>query len=866
MALYGSKYVFEFISCNGDLVKIDIQKKGYSGMPTHRPIGRSPILKRERNDAILGTSVEIYAECRVDAEYAELYTSSADDFKVDIYKGGTFLWSGFVAPELYSEPDIAPPYDVQIIATDCLGELKSSYYTLQGAMIPLSQHLQYLLSLTSLDMPVEVISSLKWDDDNESNSNLLDLAVNLDYLDGERNYDVLQNILKSFNACITQQNGKWIIFREADLYDNSHRLPAAVFGSMNITSWWPIGNLSTDIVPARHNIKIKQDNHYKDSLIPSLMAGIIGGWEQSAGTYYDSSRNAYVLAGEGDYVRNIQSYQRPLSNSLTLHIKAAAIKSSSSEDAWLSYMVRRQVTENGVAKSYWLVNDYGQPTWVDYAMGFLYSWKADQIDNSNVVELQQAVPLSVNSAAESIEVTVQNYPVLSKHSIALYDVALSPDNQKDGIQLTAAIANNARGALEEEAYLQSSADGSLPDTMYGVLMLDGGIRQWYTPYASAPDLLRFLARDYAMVYAYPRLRYKGVINVPSASIPFLFERDNTYYVLNTYSLDLLNDEMEVELVSIPNAAVSVENETVEPIKGSGGGSASSGGGGTGGGGSDIVVDSAMSASSENPVQNKVIKAYVDEAEQNAIKVSASYTIESINGMKDYWFDDEMSDDSYRGVRNYVIKAYVDGKFNEASKVYNWLEFDEEEQAVKVKFPLYSVGSVTAGGKKEDNGGGGGTGGIDYDALEAYLKVNEYATQSWVKDQSYAKESDLQSLSEKVDSIENNGVDLTGYATEQWVTDQDYATNAALKSLSDKVDSIENTGVDLTGYATEQWVKDQGYVTSSSLDDTFTAIYNRLAALEKLLEWFEFDENEDMIKAKFGIYSVGAITAGKKKEE
>jgi hypothetical protein len=235
-------------------------------------------------------------------------------------------------------------------------------------------------------------------------------------------------------------------------------------------------------------------------------------------------------------------------------------------------------------------------------------------------------------------------------------------------------------------------------------------------------------------------------------------------------------------------------------------------------------------------------------------------------MKEYWFDDEMSDDSYRGVRNYVIKAYVDGKFNEASKVYDWLEFDEDEQAVKVKFPLYSVGSVTAGGKKEDNGGGGRTGGIDYDALEAYLKVNEYATQSWVKDQSYAKESDLQSLSEKVDSIENNGVDLTGYATEQWVTDQDYATNAALKSLSDKVDSIQNTGVDLTGYATEQWVKDQGYITSSSLDATFTAIDNRLAVLEKLLEWFEFDENENMIKAKFGIYSVGAITAGKKKEE
>lgn len=45
------------------------------------------------------------------------------------------------------------------------------------------------------------------------------------------------------------------------------------------------------------------------------------------------------------------------------------------------------------------------------------------------------------------------------------------------------------------------------------------------------------------------------------------------------------------------------------------------GGGTGGGGStggDITIDSAMSDTSENTVQNKVIKAYVDESIQVAI--------------------------------------------------------------------------------------------------------------------------------------------------------------------------------------------------------------------------------------------------------
>lgn len=58
---------------------------------------------------------------------------------------------------------------------------------------------------------------------------------------------------------------------------------------------------------------------------------------------------------------------------------------------------------------------------------------------------------------------------------------------------------------------------------------------------------------------------------------------------------------------------------------------------------DITVDSEMSDSSVNPVQNKVIKAYVD-THAPAITV-----------------DSEMSDTSVNPVQNKVIKAYADAK-------------------------------------------------------------------------------------------------------------------------------------------------------------------------------------------------------------
>jgi hypothetical protein len=172
--------------------------------------------------------------------------------------------------------------------------------------------------------------------------------------------------------------------------------------------------------------------------------------------------------------------------------------------------------------------------------------------------------------------------------------------------------------------------------------------------------------------------------------------------------------------------------------------------------------------------------------------------------------------------------------------------------------------VTAGGRKTEEDSE--VSGITITDVADYLEQQGYATEQWVANQGYATKSALKSLSDKVDSIESNGVDLTGYATEQWIKDQKYATEEALKNLSDKVDGLPDTDIDLTGYATEQWVKDQDYVTSASLEPTFSGIDTRLKALEKLLDWFEFDEAAQMIKAKFGIYSVGAITAAKKEEE
>lgn len=145
----------------------------------------------------------------------------------------------------------------------------------------------------------------------------------------------------------------------------------------------------------------------------------------------------------------------------------------------------------------------------------------------------------------------------------------------------------------------------------------------------------------------------------------------------------------------------------------------------GSGGEGIVIDGEMSDTSENAVQNKVIKEYVDlhpryetieeivppeEVEDFATKqwVRDSFTepsdFKTINGQSivgegdielnggKVTLDTEMSDESENGVQNKVIKAYVDGKV-ETIDTAELINVTYEEMLEKSL-----MGKLTAGAK------------------------------------------------------------------------------------------------------------------------------------------------------------------------
>lgn len=607
MASYGKIYEFVRDSQNGAEIHIVISKKNYAGESAIRPLGRAPLLKRENNGQVFGTSLEIYAECKVDGEFAQFYTSSADEYKVEVYKDDSRIWSGFISPELYSEPDIAPPYDVQIIATDGLGELRNYEFENTG-VASVYDHLSQLISHTGLPLETVMASDLRYYDGASASEApaILDFRIDLSHEDGASCYDVLQNLLSSLNASITQFNDRWFLFRETDFIRLASAdglktfipggietlMDVASFGSAKTCAWWPIGQLSSVIEPAKNRLILISPNSYKENVLDDS-------WTAENGASYDEAEGAYILPDEGSYItQKLDFAGEEVGYRLALRVSARNV-GSGDEDQALGVRVVIDGRSYAGERQYWLI----QPASSDRGIGS-YMWKtsegtveaelavpSDSDTSADAQDIDIILPLYRNDSrsyiyAKTVEVTVYNPAGI--HDIYVYGVSLSKYDQFDGYQANVVLNNGAR---EEGSSIDLSlSDGSLTPAagnvfMSGIPLLpeaDEAIASWSIGATPAEDYIRMMAKDYSRMVALPRMSYKGVLNVPRASIPVLFVRDNTLYFPRTYSYDLYKDELEVDLVSIPAADLSIESLQIAQIADARG-VPSSGGSGSGGG-------------------------------------------------------------------------------------------------------------------------------------------------------------------------------------------------------------------------------------------------------------------------------------------
>lgn len=611
---YRAKYRYRWTSQNGNQGEVLLLKDSYTGAVIDRPLGRAPELSMEQNGHIHGTSLVLYLECREDGEYTELYTSSAKEWQVQLWWNGRSLWTGYLTPELYSEPDIAPPYDVCVTATDSLGELKRSEYKPASWDLSLEDHLYGILALTGLDQTIYHTGGLSADG-RPGASMLHEVKVDLSHLQGKTCYDVLDGILTAINAELTSWGQQWMLLRPSDLDSLSANLalyPAngggsqtwsiPSYGSARTHGRWPVGQMSTQIIASRSAVTVQSPNHLREGseLSPD-------GWSGSGSTAIRVEAGATSASGEliteghwelmaGGSISQSVKYSKGL-GAHTLRIDQYGISK-----VHITYTTSpgSAVHKLGMAN--------GQVGW---DMG------GDILIGSKTRETLE-IPIPAWAGAGTLTVSIALANNIVSPVTVVYGVSFAVNAVPYGLELRLDLSNGARS----EADVVESSFSTYPggEESYDVLLSQSGlpsfggspVSRWSTTKLGSQSYIGLLAMDIALGCALPRARKTGKLNVPQGADPtFLLLSDGSRnYFVSTYTVDLLEDEVSVDMVSLPAAELEVAEETYSAM--TGGSSASYGSGSPGGqalpGYTVLSYDEAV-ALSEDPGSRTIPSAW-----------------------------------------------------------------------------------------------------------------------------------------------------------------------------------------------------------------------------------------------------------------
>lgn len=599
------KYRFHFESINGAEYTVNISKEGYSGSVISRPLGKAPILRKSASGCIHSTSLDLVLECHVDGEYSEFYNAAPGDYLVFLFKNNTQIWQGSLVTELYSAPEIAPPYDVSITANDGIALTKEFIYQPQGAVTPKNLLRSLLEDVPGLGRSIYIISDIAAD--GLTSVNFWNAAlINLDYKAGETKYDVLTYFLETIHATITVHDGNWLIARETDvsvsgstitcllaprnnnnITTSSIRGAVQTAGKMGVATLWPIGHMSTNIAPAKRRVTVEAPYHVMSGA-PSVAAN---GW-----TIHNSSHalflgESYIFTYaviDDDYGEvYAQIPIRSFTKNLRLTIQVAT---------YLAYVYHNKSD----LKIYVMFTPTGGSTkhydgiaWVDSAEVFE---NPELTKPAGTVEPPQEFSFDISPSSDFAD-GVLDITFVGRR-VRLYDAVLETVIGA-GYKDTISINNGARGdgdTVEIAGSRVTSDDVVSPAFLQGIFLKpDSSPAENFVDsnFSSGLSFMSLIAMGKALSVALPRLELSGTFNFPASvtSVPLVITYGGVTYWVESYDLNAKEEELTLTARALPSASLSVESETITelPKESASGGSSSGGSGGGGGGGGSYTL-------------------------------------------------------------------------------------------------------------------------------------------------------------------------------------------------------------------------------------------------------------------------------------
>ena len=591
----GIKYRFIYNSIHDVEYTVNILQSGYSGGVTSRNLGKAPVLHMKDGDPFRATSCDLVLECRTDGEFASFYTSNPLEYEVQIFRDNAHIWSGFLATEIYSEPNIAPPYDVSVTATDGLGTLKEYIFEPVGLQ-PLGAHIVDLLQKTGLDMAIDFAMTLS--KAGGTVPDFLDtVSINLDYLAGENCYTVLETLLVSLHATITQYDGRWLVIRETDISVGGSNIPVyrkpsrtgstsatsisggrRSVGKMGTADMWPVGYTTRKAVPAKRRITVEapwhlanaapsvQDDEYVTSEASFVDVGggdnrydIVGARQSSSVTY------GYVLCGIG-----LSRFTRAIA--VTVRVSAGAPNPVSWGVGKIG--VSAKLTD-GSTEYYW---DGTEWLSVIPQYPFLQTSAPTEDVNVNTEKASEASDISFCIPAHGETSSRALYVYVYGMGARVFNVDIRPvmDN---GFRDEILINNGARGDGDKVSITggrMTEEYFELPDSYLGIWRESSSdsshpVYLFTDSNFGSKDFMSIQALGRALSVAAHRVETYGTLDFPAnMSLPPIAIRANSSNALVTsYDWDMYNEEFKFNAVTLPSASLSVTSETVTSMENTG---------------------------------------------------------------------------------------------------------------------------------------------------------------------------------------------------------------------------------------------------------------------------------------------------------
>ena len=573
---YGLKYKFILQSANGAEVEIDVLQDGYTGYATQRALGNAPVLRQQKSGGVLGSSLAFSPECLIDGEFAQFYTTDAKEFMVELYRNNVKIWSGFIVPELYSEPDIAPPYDVDITAADGLGELRRYDFPAVGK-VTLQALFVTLLGYTGQTLDINFISGLNYSGCSAA-AFFLNTYIDLDYMAGKTCYEVLNYLLDTFHTQICYYAGRWLISRENDVTFDANGKPVYINasgqtsaydgGKMAVTSMddgpiWPVDFTSSSVDPALRSIVVEAPWNLYSGLVNSGMASDTG-WTKSSNVSFVTGGGYRMLPDA--YIT--QSITQLMGKPFLLTFDAATyIYHRNNVQQYSTAQVEVTFAE-GNNTWYLVEDDSGALVWSSASK--IVSYRIENAyGRANAIENQLSIPVFEDSNGDPVSGTLSiKFKAALNQGLFVYGAWLTVADEK-GWKDILNINNGARGEADtvQIAVGYETAGINSYKGFYGGILLtssDALVTSLSTGNFSNMDFLALISRDYARSIALPRLRTDGVINTPAdlSEHPLILAYRGTNRWIETFDWDLLEDNFNFSALSLPSASLSVDSEVI----------------------------------------------------------------------------------------------------------------------------------------------------------------------------------------------------------------------------------------------------------------------------------------------------------------